>query len=67
MDSLSAIAPRPGSEPGPASHAAGARGHRHNNFDALRLFAAIIVIYGHGWGMTTSTSPPWWGNGPIAR
>ncbi|MBE7209415.1 MAG: acyltransferase, partial [Gluconacetobacter diazotrophicus] len=40
---------------------------RHNNFDALRLFAAIIVIYGHGWGMTTSTSPPWWGNGPIAR
>ena len=42
------------------------RRERHNNFDAVRLFAAIVVIYGHGLDLTGSPVPGFW-NGPFAR
>lgn len=41
-------------------------GHRDNNFDFLRLFAALMVIYGHGWVLATNTGPGFWGV-PFAR
>ena len=40
--------------------------HRNNNFDALRLFAAGMVIYGHGWILATPAGPGFWGV-PFAR
>lgn len=40
--------------------------HRDNNFDALRLFAAGMVIYGHGWILSTPAGPGFWGV-PFAR
>jgi len=40
--------------------------HRDNNFDALRLFAAGMVIYGHGWILATPAGPGFWGV-PFAR
>ena len=40
--------------------------HRDNNFDALRLFAAGMVIYGHGWILSTDGGPGFWGV-PFAR
>lgn len=43
-----------------------AEGHRDNNFDFLRLFAAGLVIYGHGWILATPAGPGWWGV-PFAR
>ena len=39
---------------------------RDNNFDFLRLFAALMVIYGHGWVLSTNTGPGFWGV-PFAR
>ena len=45
---------------------AATRRSRHNNFDALRLFAAIMVIYGHGYVLSTGTGPGQWGV-PFAR
>ena len=40
--------------------------HRENNFDFLRLFAAGMVIYGHGWVLATDAGPGFWGV-PFAR
>ena len=40
--------------------------YRDNNFDALRLFAAGMVIYGHGWVLATNAGPGFWGV-PFAR
>ena len=37
-----------------------------NNFDALRLYAAMMVIYGHGFNMTGQVGPGLWGV-PFAR
>ena len=37
-----------------------------NNFDALRLYAALMVIYGHGFNMTGQIGPGLWGV-PFAR
>ena len=39
---------------------------RSNNFDALRIFAAILVIYGHGSDLVGGTDPGLWGE-PLAR
>lgn len=39
---------------------------RQNNFDALRVFAAILVIYGHGSDLTGGADPGLWGV-PLAR
>jgi peptidoglycan/LPS O-acetylase OafA/YrhL len=39
---------------------------RSNNFDALRLFAALMVIYGHGFNMSGGIGPGLWGV-PFAR
>ena len=40
---------------------------RHaNNFDALRVYAALMVIYGHGFNMTGQVGPGLWGV-PFAR
>ncbi len=39
---------------------------RPNNFDALRLYAALMVIYGHGFNMAGLTGPGLWGV-PFAR
>ncbi len=39
---------------------------RLNNFDALRLFAAFLVIYGHGCDLTGGADPGLWGV-PLAR
>ncbi|WP_174804035.1 acyltransferase family protein [Martelella limonii] len=37
---------------------------RHeDNFVALRMFAAILVIFGHAYGLTLSTAPGFLGNG----
>jgi len=41
-------------------------GHRDNNFDFLRVFAALMVVYGHGWVLSTNTGPGFWGV-PFAR
>ena len=41
-------------------------GHRNNNFDFLRVFAALMVVYGHGWVLSTNTGPGFWGV-PFAR
>ncbi len=40
--------------------------HRDNNFDFLRLFAAGMVVYGHGWVLATNAGPGFWGV-PFAR
>lgn len=42
------------------------RADHDNNFDALRLFAAGMVIYGHGWVLSTNAGPGFWGV-PFAR
>ncbi len=39
---------------------------RINNFDALRLYAALLVIYGHGFNITGGVGPGLWGV-PFAR
>ena len=39
---------------------------RRNNFDALRVMAALMVIHGHGWLLASGTSPGLWGV-PFAR
>ena len=39
---------------------------RHNNFDALRVYAALMVIYGHGFNLTGGIGPGLWGV-PFAR
>jgi peptidoglycan/LPS O-acetylase OafA/YrhL len=39
---------------------------RKNNFDALRLFAACLIIYGHGMDLTGGVEPGLWGV-PIGR
>ena len=39
---------------------------RSNNFDALRLYAALMVIYGHGFNMAGDIGPGLWGV-PFAR
>lgn len=39
---------------------------RPNNFDALRLYAALMVIYGHGFNMIGGVGPGLWGV-PFAR
>ena len=40
--------------------------HHTNNFDALRVYAALMVIYGHGFNMTGQIGPGLWGV-PFAR
>lgn len=49
-----------------AADASARRRHRHNNFDAVRLFGAFVVIFGHGLDMSGIMPPGFW-NGPIAR
>jgi peptidoglycan/LPS O-acetylase OafA/YrhL len=39
---------------------------RRNNFDALRLMAALMVIHGHGWDLAGGPGPGLWGV-PFAR
>ncbi len=39
---------------------------RRNNFDALRVFAALIVLYGNGWVLTGGPGRGLWG-APFAR
>ena len=39
---------------------------RDNNFDFLRVFAALMVVYGHGWILSTDSAPGLWGV-PFAR
>jgi peptidoglycan/LPS O-acetylase OafA/YrhL len=39
---------------------------RSNNFDALRIFAAVLVIYGHGRDLSGGADPGLWGV-PLAR
>jgi len=39
---------------------------RDNNFDFLRVFAALMVVYGHGYVLSTNTGPGFWGV-PFAR
>ena len=36
-------------------------GDRRNNFDALRLMAALMVIHGHGWMLSGDQIPGLWG------
>ena len=52
--------------PSPQPSPGGRGGSRDNNFDFLRLFAALMVIYGHGWVLSTNTGPGFWGV-PFAR
>jgi peptidoglycan/LPS O-acetylase OafA/YrhL len=40
--------------------------HRANNFDALRVIAALMVIYGHGCVLSGGRGPGLWGE-PFAR
>jgi peptidoglycan/LPS O-acetylase OafA/YrhL len=44
----------------------GAEGLRRNNIDALRVTAALMVIHGHGWVLSTGDGPGLWGV-PFAR
>jgi len=46
--------------------AIGATASRDNNFDFLRVFAALMVVYGHGWILSTGNAPGLWGV-PFAR
>ena len=39
---------------------------RRNNFDALRVMAALMVIHGHGWVLAGDAGPGLWGV-PFAR
>ena len=39
---------------------------RRNNFDALRILAALMVIHGHGWVLAGGPGPGLWGV-PFAR
>ena len=39
---------------------------RRNNFDALRIMAALMVIHGHGWDLTGGPASGLWGV-PFAR
>lgn len=40
--------------------------NRRNNFDFLRIVAALMVIHGHGWVLTGGVGPGLWGV-PFAR
>jgi len=44
-----------------AATATSAAASRDNNFDALRVFAALMVVYGHGWILCTDNAPGLWG------
>ncbi|WP_428487091.1 acyltransferase family protein [Rhodopila sp.] len=50
----------------PQPHASPPGSPRDNNFDALRIFAAILVIYGHGRDLAGGADPGLWGE-PLAR
>ena len=39
---------------------------RRNNFDALRVTAALMVIHGHGWALADGVGSGLWGV-PFAR
>ena len=39
---------------------------KRNNFDALRIFAALVVLYGNGWVLAGGPGPGLWG-APFAR
>ena len=54
------------STPAPSPAAPGTLASRDNNFDFLRVFAALMVIYGHGWILSSDTAPGLWGV-PFAR
>lgn len=41
-------------------------GGRANNFDFLRIVAALMVVHGHGWALTGGVPPGLWGV-PFAR
>jgi len=43
-----------------------AEADRRNNFDALRVMAALMVIHGHGWALVDGVGSGLWGV-PFAR